>query len=161
LAPPRFPGQPQHLLGAPESQTSAAIMFCSAPLRSNSLLAVDMYTFHSRTKVMFPCGLSLTFKRHREMSRGSQYNPFASQTCFLLYIILPSSKIPLKVSAIIFTRYIMEDRFSAIRAAIGTAAPGDVVVIAGRGHCDYMEYWDGEVGSSRVGLSKYSSRGGS
>ena len=39
----------------------------------------------------------------------------------------------------------MEDRFSAIRAAIGTAAPGDVVVIAGRGHCDYMEYWDGEV----------------
>ena len=42
-------------------------------------------------------------------------------------------------------RYIMEDRFSAIRAAIGTAAPGDVVVIAGRGHCDFMEYWDGEV----------------
>ena len=42
-------------------------------------------------------------------------------------------------------RYIMEDRFSAIRAAIGTAAPGDVVVIAGRGHCDFMDYWDGEV----------------
>ena len=40
----------------------------------------------------------------------------------------------------------MEDRFSAIRAAIGTAGPGDVVVITGRGHCDYMEYWDGEVG---------------
>jgi hypothetical protein len=39
----------------------------------------------------------------------------------------------------------MEDRFSAIRAAIGTAAPGDVVVIAGRGHVDFMEYWDGEV----------------
>eukprot|EP00983_Pelagomonas_calceolata_P131090 1161742-Pelagomonas_calceolata.AAC.3 len=34
----------------------------------------------------------------------------------------------------------MEDRFSAIRAAIGTAGPGDVVVILGRGHKDYMEY---------------------
>ena len=45
----------------------------------------------------------------------------------------------------------MEDRFSAIRAAIGTAGPGDVVVIAGRGHCDYMEYWDGEVGGGRRG----------
>ncbi len=43
-------------------------------------------------------------------------------------------------------RYIMEDRFSAIRAAIGTAAPGDVVVIAGRGHRDCMEYWVGTVG---------------
>jgi len=37
-------------------------------------------------------------------------------------------------------RYVMEDRFSAIRAAIGTAGPGDVVVILGRGHKDYMEY---------------------
>ncbi|GAX74661.1 hypothetical protein CEUSTIGMA_g2109.t1 [Chlamydomonas eustigma] len=46
-------------------------------------------------------------------------------------------------------RYIMEDRFSAIRAAIGTAAPGDVVVIAGRGHVDFMEYWDGEDGIVR------------
>lgn len=34
----------------------------------------------------------------------------------------------------------MEDRFSAIRAAIGTAGPGDVVLIAGRGHSDCMEY---------------------
>ncbi len=48
-------------------------------------------------------------------------------------------------------RYIMEDRFSAIRAAIGTAQPGDVVLIAGRGHCDYMEYWDGEEPSSEEG----------
>lgn len=34
----------------------------------------------------------------------------------------------------------MEDRFSAIRAAIGTAGPNDVVVILGRGHKDFMEY---------------------
>lgn len=40
----------------------------------------------------------------------------------------------------------MEDRFQAIRAAIGTAAPGDVVLIAGRGHRDYIEHWDGEDG---------------
>lgn len=44
-------------------------------------------------------------------------------------------------------RYVMEDRFSAIRAAIGTAGAGDVVVIAGRGHVDFMEYGDGEVGA--------------
>lgn len=39
----------------------------------------------------------------------------------------------------------MEDRFSAIRAAIGAATEKDVVLIAGRGHIDYMEYEDGEV----------------
>jgi len=42
-------------------------------------------------------------------------------------------------------RYVMEDRFSAIRAAIGTAGPGDVVVILGRGHRDYMEYGTEDV----------------
>jgi len=46
-------------------------------------------------------------------------------------------------------RHVMEDRFSAIRAAIGTAQPGDVVLIAGRGHNDYMEYEDGEGGTRR------------
>lgn len=40
-------------------------------------------------------------------------------------------------------RYIIEDRFSAIRVAIGLAKPKDVVIIAGRGHVDNMEYWDG------------------
>jgi UDP-N-acetylmuramoyl-L-alanyl-D-glutamate--2,6-diaminopimelate ligase len=49
-------------------------------------------------------------------------------------------------------RYVMEDRFSAIRSAIGTASPGDVVVIAGRGHKDYMEYWDGD--SEDAGIVK-------
>jgi hypothetical protein len=44
-------------------------------------------------------------------------------------------------------RYIMEDRFSAIRAAIGTAGPDDVVLIAGRGHKDCMEYGDENVGT--------------
>jgi len=41
-------------------------------------------------------------------------------------------------------RYIIEDRFSAIRVAVGMAKPKDVVIIAGRGHIDYMEYWDGQ-----------------
>lgn len=40
-------------------------------------------------------------------------------------------------------RYIIEDRFSAIRVAIGQAKPRDVVIVAGRGHIDFMEYWDG------------------
>ncbi|MEW5299762.1 MAG: hypothetical protein WDW36_002742 [Sanguina aurantia] len=40
-------------------------------------------------------------------------------------------------------RYVMEDRFSAIRAAIGTAQIGDVVVIAGRGAEDLIEHSDG------------------
>ncbi|KAJ9528971.1 hypothetical protein QJQ45_000528 [Haematococcus lacustris] len=45
-------------------------------------------------------------------------------------------------------RYVMEDRFSAIRAAIGSAGPGDVVLIAGRGHQDFMEYGTEEVGGA-------------
>ncbi|KAK9805281.1 hypothetical protein WJX72_010844 [[Myrmecia] bisecta] len=46
-----------------------------------------------------------------------------------------------------FRRYVIEDRWTAIRAAIGTALPRDVVVIAGKGHEDYQEYVDnqGEV----------------
>jgi hypothetical protein len=46
-------------------------------------------------------------------------------------------------------RHIMEDRFQAIRAAIGTAAPGDVVLLAGRGHRDHVEHFDGENGIAR------------
>lgn len=43
----------------------------------------------------------------------------------------------------------MEDRFSAIRAAIGTAQAGDVVVLAGRGQSDFVEHMDEEVGMGR------------
>ncbi|WIA32264.1 hypothetical protein OEZ86_003110 [Tetradesmus obliquus] len=46
-------------------------------------------------------------------------------------------------------RHVMEDRFQAIRAAIGTAAPGDVVLLAGRGHRDHVEHFDGEDGITR------------
>ena len=44
----------------------------------------------------------------------------------------------------------MEDRFCAIRAAIGTAQARDVVVIAGKGNQDFMEYGDGEGGVIKV-----------
>ena len=44
-----------------------------------------------------------------------------------------------------FRRYVMEDRFTAIRWAIGTAQKKDIVVIAGKGHHDYQE-WDLGVG---------------
>ena len=40
----------------------------------------------------------------------------------------------------------MSDRFQAIRAAIGTATKGDVVLLAGRGHKDWQEQVvDGEL----------------
>lgn len=34
----------------------------------------------------------------------------------------------------------MEDRYSAIRAAIGTAGPEDVILLAGRGHVDWVHH---------------------
>lgn len=34
----------------------------------------------------------------------------------------------------------MEDRYSAIRAAIGTAGPDDVVLLLGKGHQDWVEH---------------------
>lgn len=40
-------------------------------------------------------------------------------------------------------RYVIEDRFSAIRVAIGMAKARDVVLVVGRGQDDRMEYWDG------------------
>jgi hypothetical protein len=43
----------------------------------------------------------------------------------------------------------MEDRFQAIRAAIGTANAGDVVLLAGRGHKDWVDHADGEGGIIR------------
>lgn len=46
-------------------------------------------------------------------------------------------------------RYVVEDRFTAIRLAIGTAVDRDVVVIAGKGHEDYIEYGDGRGGTLR------------
>eukprot|EP01023_Acetabularia_acetabulum_P020462 TRINITY_DN2064_c0_g4_i1.p1 TRINITY_DN2064_c0_g4~~TRINITY_DN2064_c0_g4_i1.p1 ORF type:complete len:660 (+),score=142.08 TRINITY_DN2064_c0_g4_i1:3-1982(+) len=39
-------------------------------------------------------------------------------------------------------RYVIEDRFTAIRVAIGTAQKGDVVIIAGLGARDYLEWGD-------------------
>lgn len=48
-----------------------------------------------------------------------------------------------------FGRYVMEDRWTAIRWAIGTAQKHDCVVIAGKGHTDYQE-WDLGEGLERV-----------
>ncbi|GLC37756.1 hypothetical protein PLESTB_001473600 [Pleodorina starrii] len=47
-------------------------------------------------------------------------------------------------------RYIMEDRYSAIRAAIGTAGPDDVVLLTGKGEQDCVEH-AGEDGSILTG----------
>ncbi|PNW75268.1 hypothetical protein CHLRE_12g519900v5 [Chlamydomonas reinhardtii] len=47
-------------------------------------------------------------------------------------------------------RYVMEDRYSAIRAAIGTAGPEDVVLLAGKGSEDWVEHAD-EDGSVLTG----------
>ena len=39
-----------------------------------------------------------------------------------------------------YRRYVVEDRWTAIRWAIGTARDRDIVVIAGRGHKDHVDY---------------------
>ena len=47
-------------------------------------------------------------------------------------------------------RYVMEDRWTAIRWAIGTARENDCVVIAGKGHEDFQEiFTDGEMARVR------------
>lgn len=51
-----------------------------------------------------------------------------------------------------YQRYIMEDRWTAIRYAIGTAGAEDIVVIAGKGAEDYQEIFEPETGElERVG----------
>ena len=39
-----------------------------------------------------------------------------------------------------YRRYVVEDRWTAVRWAIGTARDKDIVIIAGRGHTDYQEW---------------------
>ncbi|GIL46522.1 hypothetical protein Vafri_3516 [Volvox africanus] len=46
-------------------------------------------------------------------------------------------------------RYVMEDRYSAIRAAIGTAGPEDVVLLAGKGDQDWVEHANTDGSSLR------------
>ena len=51
-------------------------------------------------------------------------------------------------------RYVMEDRWTAIRWAIGTARENDCVIIAGKGHEDFQEIVnDGEM--ARVGCKQF------
>eukprot|EP00884_Botryococcus_braunii_P000647 jgi/Botrbrau1/10583/Bobra.0358s0006.1 len=50
-----------------------------------------------------------------------------------------------------YQRYVMEDRWMAIRYAIGTAQPEDVVVIAGKGAEDYQEIYEPETGQLERG----------
>lgn len=54
-----------------------------------------------------------------------------------------------------YRRWVMEDRYTAIRWAIGTAQKRDMVIIAGKGAEDFMEVggWGGgvmKVSSSRL-----------
>lgn len=50
-----------------------------------------------------------------------------------------------------YRRYVVEDRWTAIRWAIGSAQADDCVVIAGRGHKDFVEWtFDGQTVRVRV-----------
>lgn len=42
-------------------------------------------------------------------------------------------------------RYVIEDRLSAIRVALGMAKARDIIFVLGKGSEDYQEYWDGLV----------------
>lgn len=59
------------------------------------------------------------------------------QSLILTYLVSLSAQ---------FRRFVIEDRFSAIRVAIGTAQARDAVIIAGKGAQDYQEYGDLESG---------------
>jgi UDP-N-acetylmuramyl tripeptide synthase len=48
-------------------------------------------------------------------------------------------------------RYVIEDRFTAIRVALGMARARDVVIVAGRGAADKVEVWDGGAGGAARG----------
>ena len=48
-----------------------------------------------------------------------------------------------------YRRYVIEDRWEAIRWAIGSAQTDDCVVIVGRGHKDYVD-WRFDEGIARV-----------
>lgn len=41
-----------------------------------------------------------------------------------------------------FQVHVIEDRFTAIRAAVSIAKENDVIVIAGRGSCDFVDWAD-------------------
>ena len=43
-----------------------------------------------------------------------------------------------------YSRYVIEDRWEAIRWAIGSAQTDDCVVIVGRGHKDYVDWRFGD-----------------
>jgi len=73
-----------------------------------------------------------------EMSEEWMQDPHRLHDLFLEKLLLQYQSI--------IERYVVEDRYSAIRLAIGMAKPKDVVVVAGRGHEDYIEVWDGMYG---------------
>lgn len=55
-----------------------------------------------------------------------------------------------------YRRYVVEDRWTAIRWAIGSAQTDDCVVIAGRGHKDFVEWtFDGLAVRVRIILLNY------
>lgn len=63
------------------------------------------------------------------------YFPFQDQTRVPLWFEPYLHHAQLKTQ-----RHVVEDRFSAIRGAIGMAEPRDVVLIAGRGHVDHVDF---------------------
>lgn len=73
-----------------------------------------------------------------EMSEEWMQDPHRLHDLFLEKLLLQYQSI--------IERYVVEDRYSAIRLAIGMAKAKDVVVVAGRGHEDYIEVWDGMYG---------------
>ncbi|WP_373542055.1 UDP-N-acetylmuramoyl-L-alanyl-D-glutamate--2,6-diaminopimelate ligase [Chamaesiphon sp.] len=138
---PGVPGRMERVQVAPEQDITAIVDYAHTPDSLESLLTAARPFIHGKVICVFGCG------GDRDRTKRPQMGKIAAALADLVVVTSdnPRTEDPAKILQDVMAGIertigieVIADRAQAIERAIAMAAPGDGVLIAGKGHEDYQ-----------------------